>query len=290
MEIGEIMAEFNNTLVASVLIAVALLGGSYILTQGDYATKVDISDLSTYPNIYVSSTPPDHSIDVSATASQSVSPDLLVIQLHVETESSNAKGSQARNAVVMAELKEQLRTLGVQDDEIKTAYYNVQPEYDSVCADYRDEYGYCYDWDSVLSGYKTTHALTLKLGDISKGGDVVDGVTDVGVNETLVDSISFTLKDETRRTLELSLLEEAAQKATVKAQNIAKGLGVSLGDALSASESVYYPYTYRDYGYALAEGAAYDAAPSTDFSSGDIEVSATVTSSYEIESLGLATN
>jgi len=282
MLIGDNMPKCENMIliVAAILVALGMLGGSYLLAQGDYAPKVDVSGTS-YPNVYVSSIPPEHSIDVSATASQTVSPDLLVIQLSVETENANAKDSQSRNAEVMAELKEQLKTLDVQDDEIKTSYYSVQPQYKSVCKD--RGYDYCYDWKYELTGYKTVHSLTLELGDTTKGGDIVDGVTGIGVNETLVDSISFTLKDETRRTLELALLDEAAQKATQKAQNIAKGLGVSLGKALSASESIYYPYSYKSYDYAMAESASYDAAPATDFSAGEIEVSATVSSSYEIQ-------
>lgn len=262
---------------AALLLALGMIGGSYLITQGDYASVVNVSDISTYPNVYVSSTPPEHAISVSATASEKVAPDLLVVQLRVVTEDKNAKQSQTDNAEVAAELRDELEKLGLEDKEIKTTSYRVEPITRSVK---RCDGVECY-WDSVVVGYRTTHTLTVSLTNLDIGGDVVDSATEVGTNQTFVDYISFTMQDETRRELEKSLLKEAAEKATAKAQNIADGLDASLGKPLSASESVYYP-RYYDY---YRAGAAYEEAapaPPTEFAAGEIEVSATVSASYEI--------
>jgi uncharacterized protein YggE len=264
-------------LVAALLIALGMIGGSYLLAQGDYAPKVDVSDIATYPSVYVSSTPPEHVISVSATASEEVSPDLLMIQLRVQTEAKNAKQSQADNADVTAQVMGELEKLGISDEEIQTTYYRVEPVRKNVR--HCDDEVNCW-WESVVTGYRTTHALTVSLTNLDIGGDVVDSATAVGTNQTFVDYISFTLQDETRREIEKSLLEEAAEKATAKAGNIASGLGVSVGKPLSASESVSYPYYYDYY----RGGVAYEAAavPSTEFAAGEIEVSATVSASFEI--------
>lgn len=273
------MVENTRLVVPALLLALAIVGGSYLIMQGDYAPKVNVSDISTYPNIYVSSIPPDHMISVSATSSEKVTPDLLIIQLKVVTEDTNAKDSQEENADVMEELKAELKTLGVPDNEVKSSSYSVQPitRSEKRC----DSYGTC-NWHSVVTGYRTIHAITLSLTNLSLGGDVLDGATGVGTNQTFVDYVQFTLQDETRRSVEKSLLKEAALEATDKAGEIAKGLNATLGKPLAASESIYYPsyqYIYRT-DYALEAGAP--SAPSTELSAGEMEVSATVSASYEI--------
>jgi len=197
-------------MVASLLIALGIIGGSYLLAQVDWAPRVEVSDIATYPNVYVSGIPPEHVIAVSATASENAAPDLLMIQLRVVTESKNAKQSQTDNAEVTAQVMDELEKLGISDEEIQTTSYRVEPVRKSVhrC----ENEGGCW-WDYEVVGYRTTHALTLSLTNLDIGGDVVDSTTAVGTNQTFVDYISFTLQDETRRDLEKSLLEDAAEKA-----------------------------------------------------------------------------
>lgn len=263
----------------AIILAVGLLGGGYLLSQGDFGTKVNITSGPTNPNVYVSSTPAEHAISVSATSSLKVAPDLLNIQVRVQTESANAKTSQEDNADVSADLKSKLKALGLEDAAIQTVSYSVDPVYDSkyTC----DKSGYNCHYDSKLTGYRTTHSLNVKLTDLTKGGDVIDAAGSAGTNQTFVDYVQFTLKDETRRSVEKSLLKTASEEAKSKAQSIAQGLGVSLGKVLSASQSNnYYPTYYRAVAYDLAEGAA--AAPKTNLSPGEVDVSTTVSTSFEV--------
>jgi uncharacterized protein YggE len=260
---------------AALLIAAGMLGSSYMLAQVDYAPDVDVSDITSTPNIYVSSEPPEHVISVSATASEKVTPDLLLIQVRVQTEDENAKDSQERNAVVMDGVMDELERLGVPEEEIQTSGYRVDvistSEY--IC-DKRCHY------ETVIIGYRTTHTLALSLKELDGGGEIIDAVTGVGTNETFIDYVDFTLQPETRRQLEKDLLEEASMEAEEKAKNIAQGLGVTLGKPVRASESVYYPYySYRG-GYDLAYAA--EAAPPTALSPGEVEASATVNVGFEI--------
>lgn len=266
--------------VAALLLALGMIIGSYLLAQGDYAPKMNVSDITSMPNVYVSSSAPDHDISVSATVSESVAPDLLVVQLSVETQEDTAQESQERNADVSAELMDQLELLGIPEEDIQSASYRVDVvrESQKEC----DEYG-C-DYDYVIVGYKTTHVLLLDLEELDKGGEVIDAAAGVGTNEVFVDYIDFTLKDETRDELEKSLLKTASEEAKEKAENIAAGLGVTLGNAISASESIYYPY-YDGYykSYARMDYAAEPALATTELSPGEVEASATVSVSFEIQ-------
>lgn len=272
------MAKDEMIMIAAVLIAVGMVLGSYMISQGDYAPKVDISDIM--PNVYVSSQAPDHAISATGEASTEVTPDELVIGLHVETQSTSAKESQEDNADVMADLRSRLTALGIKDNQIKSSGYSVDPVYDSeyVC----EKTGYPCHYDSKLLGYKTMHILTLKLSDLDKGGEIIDAASKAGENQTFMDYISFTLKDETRESLEKTLLEEASGEAKQRAESIASGLGASLGKPLSARESYSYtPYYYDNVRmYAGAESSV--SAMPTVVSPGEVEVSIAVDVSYEI--------
>ena len=262
---------------AAFLVALAVVIGAYLLSTADYAPKVDVSDITSTPNIYVSSIPPEHVISVSGTASQRVAPDLLNIQVSIETSADTAKQSQDDNSEVSEDVRNRLKDAGVQDDEIKTVSYSVDVIRNSTrkC----DDYGCSYDW--VIVGYKTTHVLNIRTTDLEDGGAIVDAASGAGENEVFVDYVSFSLQEETRREIQKDLLKEAGQEAEEKAQSIAEGLGATLGKVVQASESFYYPQpVYRSYDYVMAEAAA-EPVP-TSFSAGEVEVSATVSAGYEL--------
>ncbi len=261
-----------------ILLGVILLGGLYIMLNSYKAPAVN-------PNVYVSSQPPEHAISVSATVTREVTPDLLNIQISVKTRSpTDAKTAQQENAVVVAELLPKLKALGLTDADIQTTSYSVDPQYSSdyVCD---KPTGYCR-YESNLTGYLATQVLVLDVKDLTKGGDIIDAAAGTGVNQTFVDYTSFTLQDSTRMTVQKSLLQEASAEAKSKAQNIASGLGVSLGQVLSASESnYYYPQpVYRE--LSMSAGSAAPAPP-TQLSAGQVEVSTTVSTSFAVQPAGV---
>jgi uncharacterized protein YggE len=262
--------------VMAVILVVGMLGGAYLLSQGEYVKVTSGPSNLTY-NMPIQ--PYEHSIGVSATSSKKVAPDELDIQFRVQTESSNAREAQQENAAVSADLKSKLNALGVTDAEMQTTSYSVDPVYDSsyVC----DKTGMNCHYDSKLTGYRATNMLMVKLSDLNKGGSAIDAAATAGENQTFVDYVQFTLKDATRRSMEKTLLQEASSEAKSKAQGIATGLGISLGKVLSASESYNYYYPTPLYRNAMMDSAG-AAAPPTQLSAGQVDVSATMSASFEI--------
>jgi uncharacterized protein YggE len=128
-----------------------------------------------------------------------------------------------------------------------------------------------------ITGYKTIHMLSLNVEDTTKGGAILDAASTAGANR--IDSVSFTLKSATRRSLEEQQLSLAAQDAKTRAEKIASGLGVTSGKAKQASESVSF---FTSQARTSFEGIAAPSVP-TDLSSGEIEVRATVSASFEIQ-------
>lgn len=266
----------NSNLVFAVIVGVALLGGAYFLATSMPQPVLNIEE---NPNVYVSSIPPEHTIDVSATATDYVDPDMLVLSFTVENEAEDATESQSQTASEINAVKAALAGFGIADEDIKTTRYSVDLVREShyICRNKTDETD-CY-WDYVITGYKTTHSIKVNVYNLDQGGDIVDAAAGAGAE---VDYISFTLKPETRDTVNNQLLEEASAKAKTKAESIAEGLGVTVGDAFSASTGYDYYPVYRDYDYAMESmGAA--PAPATELSGGQIEVTASVSASFEIK-------
>ncbi|VVC03198.1 Uncharacterised protein [Candidatus Bilamarchaeum dharawalense] len=265
---------------AALLLALGMIGGGYMLAQGDYSPKVDLSHFNSTPNVYVSSAPPEHDLSVSATATRKVAPDLLQIDLRVETEALNAKDAQQQNAQVMTDLLTKLKNLGIPEEKIQTSSYSVDEVRESNYVCDKDDRN-CH-WDYELKGYKAVHRLTVDVEQLDKGGDVIDAAATAGVNQTFVDSVSFTLKETTRSEMAKTLLQEAAVAAKAKAQRIATGLEITLGKVVYASENSYAtPYYYNNYKALPSAGASYEDV-STTISPGQVDMSASVSVSYEL--------
>ncbi len=265
--------------IAALLVALGFVGSAYLLSGVDYSPKVNVSDVTSTPNVYVSSLPPEHVLSVSGTASTRVTPDLLNVYIRIDTNDTDAKTSQEENAVVSAGVIEELKSLGLKDNEIKSTSYSVQPirESQRKC----DDNGCIYNY--ILVGYRTTHSVNVRTTNLDLAGDIVDSATEFGENEVFVDSISFSLQDETRREVQATLLAEAGAAAKEKADAIAEGLGSTVGKLVQASESTYYPGPIYYDRAVFAEAAADSAAPvPTSLETGDVEVSATVNAGFEI--------
>ncbi len=223
---------------------------------------------------------PNH-IDVYGDAKRSVQPDVMVISFSVSTLNGTAKASQAENAARMSGVKDALISSGIKDGDIETISYNIYPEYVSewVCP---DDGTFCDDkirsYNQTLSGYRTVHSVSARIYNMSSGGAITDLIISSGADT--VDSIQFSLKDSTRDSVELALIQDASGAAKAKAQKIASGLGATLGKPLSASSGYYYYPTYQS-NYRDAIGVS--SAQATPISPGQVDVYASVSVSYGMD-------
>lgn len=259
-----------------VLVAV-LLGGFYLVSVSQSSAPAS----PVYVNIQNGSAlSVEHdTVSTSGEALKYVEPDKMTVSFSVQTEDKSATDAQEENAEKVNEITDALKAMGIDEDDIKTTYYyvNVKKESHYICKNDSDRED-CY-WTYINVGYEVQHTVSVDVFEVDKGGEVVDTIVDEGGE---VDYISLGLKKETRMELNKELLGEAAANAKEKAEGIAEGLGATVTKTLSVSESYsYYPTPYRsyDYGVGYAE-AAYDAG--TSISTGTIEVSASVSATFEI--------
>ncbi len=209
-------------------------------------------------------------ISVSGTVTKTAGPEIAYISLSIETLDKSASKSQSDNAVLANEVMAALESLGIPSDDIETSSYNLREE---------------WEWNDELRksesiGYKTSNTIRVTVRDLDSVGSVVDAAVSAGANR--VDSVSFALTKQTQSDLKTAALKEAAENAREKAQSIASGLGVNVGQVYSASESSVYSVPYYSRSYAVEAEDAAGMAP-TPITPGDIEFSATVSVQFEIQ-------
>jgi uncharacterized protein YggE len=207
-------------------------------------------------------------LSVNGEGRASAAPDMAVLGLGVSAKASTVKAANSETQDAMSDLLDSLEDNGVEEKDIQTSQFSVYPEYD-----YRNN-------EQILTGYRVTHMLQVKVRDIDKAGEVIDDAVEAGGDLLQVQSISFTIDDTTA--LRSEARAEAVADAQTKAEELATLAGVSLGKPTYISESIstpYYPQPYYDRGgvYAMEEAAV------TEISTGELEVVVSVYMTYTIE-------
>ena len=197
---------------------------------------------------------------VSGTSSISVAPDRLVVILGVESRDADVKKAVAENAQKMKAVKEALVDLGLSGKEISTKEYLIAPTFAPIKG----------EEEPRLTGYRVKHTFEIQTDKLDLAGSLVDRIMQVGGN--LLESLQFTLADP--ESAKHDALSKAYAQAESYAQTLAKLSGVKLAMPLEISLS--QPY--------LNARAYKMEAAATSISLKDVEISASVSVSYRIES------
>jgi len=207
-------------------------------------------------------------ISVSGEGRASAAPDVAVLGLGVSAKATTIEAANRQTQEAMSDLLDSLEDNGVQEKDIQTRQFSIYPEYD-----------YRSDGEQILTGYRVSHMLQVKVRDIDKAGEVIDDAVEAGGDLLQVQSISFTIDDTTA--LRSEARQEAMVDAQAKAEELASLAGVSLGKPTYITESIStpYPQPYFDRGgvYAMEEAAV------TEISTGELEVVVSVHITYAIE-------
>jgi len=248
------MALDKNALVYLALIILAIGLVVAIAVKPNVVTVTPTSELQT--------------LDVSGDGTASADPNLADIFVTVESNAATADAAQSANADVVNRLRLALVGTGYVK-EVTTTSFNVYPD-----TTYNPNTG-----ESTANGYRVTHSLKIASEKVVAVGKILDVATANGAST--IDYVQFSLTDAKAEDLKQTALEDAAGKAIAKAKTLASASGVSLGKPAKVSESSYYqPPIY--YGNTVMAGAAEKSSAPTQAVPGQIEVTATVSISYEI--------
>ncbi len=221
-----------------------------------------------------------NTISVSGEGTAFAVPDIATFSVSVRETAKDVATAQEAATEKNNDIIEYLSEAGIDEKDIQTTEYSVNPQYDyssTSCAG-----GYCPPSNPKLVGYEVSQTLTVKVRETDKAGDVLSGVGSRGASN--VSGLSFTIDDEDAVNAEAR--EEAIEDARDKAEELAKQLNVRLVRIVGFSENGNYPYyakTMMLESSAGGRGAAFDgAAPAPQLPVGENKIISTVTVTYEI--------
>jgi uncharacterized protein YggE len=189
-------------------------------------------------------------------------PDMATIVLGVQTFNASASGAAAENARLMNETIASLRSVKIAEKDIQTSSFSLKtvPQEEQIALKEMPK-----DKEFVA-----TNQVTVRLNNIRDVGEVLDAAVSAGSNS--IQEVNFDIRDpQPKKDNALTLAIEDARR---KAEVAAAAAEMKLGKVLEISEG---------YGYvsAAAKSAVFSNV-ATPIQPGELEVTATVTMTYEI--------
>lgn len=194
----------------------------------------------------------------------SARPDVLNVQIGVQTQNVSLADAQWDAATRIDATLTQLREAGVEEKDISTARFNIEP----VMEHQRDQ-------PPRQVGFRVSHMLNVKIRDVGNAGKLIDDVVKSGA--TSISNISFSFSDPTA--LVNQARERAMNDSKTKAQQMASLGNVTLGAPLLIEE-VGTNAQPRSSGFFSPEA---NAPPATVINPGEQEVRVEVIVLYEIK-------
>jgi uncharacterized protein YggE len=149
-------------------------------------------------------------------------PDIATLSIEVTLEGSALDAVSAQVRERMQKALAALKAQGIDDKDIQTQAYQVQPRFEY------DKAG-----NAKRKGYSVTHRVAAKVRDLKKVGKVLTSVLDTGV--TSVDGPNFDFDNPDA--LERQALQKAVEDARSKAELLAHAAGATLGEILTLNQS-----------------------------------------------------
>jgi hypothetical protein len=202
-------------------------------------------------------------------------PDVAVVDMSIINQNVDVEKVQAENDEKTQRVINFLKESGVDEKDIKTLQYNLQPEYDyNWCRDASSQYiSYC---PPKLVDYILTQSIEVKIRDLNNVGKIIGKLTDVGVNQ--ISSINFVIDED--NVYKSEARKEAVLDAQKRANDIAQTAGIKLGRIITISESsvdnVYPAAKYAQ------EQTLRDLPSASPIEIGINEINASVSLVYEI--------
>ncbi|MEK7213851.1 MAG: SIMPL domain-containing protein [Patescibacteria group bacterium] len=204
-------------------------------------------------------------------------PDIATFSFSVNEIGKTVAEAQSKATAKINNVLKSIKAGGVADNDIKTLSYSINPHYEYTqvtCTQYA-----CPPGKSVLTGYDVSQTIEVKIRNLEKAGELFDTIGTAGIQT--VNGLSFAIDD--MDSVKAIARAEAIKDAKMKAQKIAKELGVKLVKVTSfydSSDELIYPYARE--GMGVADVMMTKASIAPEIPKGEQKVTARVTITYEI--------
>lgn len=214
--------------------------------------------------------PKEHTITVSGSGTANIIPDLAVVNFGVRTVADTTEEAQTENTEIMNATLEALREEGIADKDLQTSNYSLREN------EVRDPE--TREW--VNQGWIVQQTVEIKIRDNEKVGNVLALAAQLGI--TNVSGPSFQHDDVSE--YEDAARMEAIADARAKAENLARALGVTLGEVTDYNEwSGGPPQPYYDFARSEAlSDSVLESVPSPEIAPGEDELQMEVSVTFQI--------
>src|SRR3989344_2117468 len=235
---------------------------------------------------------PTNVITVSVTGEVLAIPDTASFSFSVVEESKTVQDAQSKASKKMNSIIEALKTMGVEEKDIKTTSYNSYPKYDyttypciqplpAVQADSGEASSIsypCRPGKNVLTGYEVSQSITVKVRKTEDAGKVLTKVGDLGASN--ISGLDFVVDDADK--VQAEARDKAITDAKEKAKVLSKSLGIKLKRIVNFYEQGNGPIYY---GKAMEAGMGGDVAVSVppQIPTGENKITSNVSITYEVE-------
>lgn len=250
--------KIKNYLGAVLIIVLLVLAFSAVFYVVNYSKIIDPSSFRSFA--------------VSGEGKAAAIPDVAEFSFSVITQGGkNISDLQKENTDKSNKIIEFLKSNGIEDRDIKTENYNLEPRY---------QYSNCREGTICpppeITGYSITQTVSVKVRDFKKTGDILSGAVAHGANS--VSQLAFTI--DNIENLQNKARSEAMAKAKAKAKNISEAGDFRIGRLLSVEEG-FIPlppvFSKRESFGMGGDSAAPEIQPGTQ------EITVSVTLRYEIK-------
>ncbi|ACE92049.1 hypothetical protein AMC90_CH03105 [Rhizobium phaseoli] len=208
-------------------------------------------------------------ISVTGDGESSVAPDMAIVTLSVVKQAKTAREALDENNKAMKDVLDALKSGGIAERDLQTSGFSIQPQYN---------YPQPVDGQQQqpqLIGYQTINAVTVRLRDLAKLGQVIDQSVTLGINQG--GDIQFT-NDKPEAAIE-EARKDAVAEAVKKAKTLSEAAGVKLGRIIEINENEPRPLPQPAYRATMMKEA--DAAVPVQAGETTYNVSVTVTFAIE---------
>jgi uncharacterized protein len=209
-----------------------------------------------------------NTVFVGADGKFEANPDTALVQFNISVQEDNSKAAYDRASKAAEQVRQILRSNGIEPAAAQLGYFSVEPVYDYTKAKRK------------LVAYKVTVDVSLKLKDFTKIAPIVQQLSDGDITDE--QSISYTLED--MDAAKTKAVEDAYRRARASAEAVARAGGRTLGELAYASVDTFenrpLPMQPMAKMSAMAQSAA---APTEEFSPQTTSVTAHVNAMFTLK-------
>lgn len=231
-----------------------------------------------------------HEISVSGEGKAYLKPDVAMVSFGVTSQAQKSQDAVNQNNTKMNAVIAAVKALGVEDKDIQTTGYNLNPVYsydrgggvmpmDAISGSAPSSMYYPVPGPGspVITGYSLEQQVSVKIRNFDNINSILDKATAAGA--TNVGQLNFTVDNPEMARAEAR--EKAIKDAKEKINSIAKQSGLRVGKLVNVYEG-YNSYPMYATGSAMKDSIAPSPSVAPEIQTGQMEISSSVTLTFQV--------